>query len=667
MYRRRLFIFLLLVFVGLLVAVGRLSHLQLVRGAKLAEQAERAMHRSQLLNTNRGMILDRRGFPLATDRACWEFRMDYRALLAHWAVLERRRLIADEGLEPSDARQEVQQQLEDANEWRLLGDWVARRVAKAEGVSVAKARRMTDGPAGQRLEGRIEQELARAVRVAEIPPQEARDEIRRIVRRVWRVRSIVGGRVKEETSFHAVITAMDEAAGGALEGELQDVSFARIAKGTHRWYPHDDLACHVIGLTGKVNAGHIRDDPHSDDSLRKYLDNEMIGLTGIEKFCEPVLRGVRGRQTWRRGEEAIERTDEVVAGNDVKLTLDITLQAELTKLLRGRSENGAIVVLSVPTGEVLALVSTPTYDLNSYKADFAQLIADDVNLPLLNRAVGRNYPAGSTVKPATAMAGVGAGVITPETRKHCQGYLFVPNAFRCWHRRGGHGDLTVVGAIKHSCNVFFYKLGEQLGTERMLVWMRRFGLGVKPGTGLPDEKAGLTPTRQWLWERRRRRFRPGDARLMAIGQGLLLATPLQIANLMATIARDGTSLSPKLVYEYGPEQVRNDLVGKGILPLSAVQVAQEGLYGAVNEAGGTGREYARHPSVKICGKTGTAQTERRGFNMVWFCGYAPRDNPQIAFAIMLEYVPTSSGGGGKNCGPLAPKLVDICRKQHYLP
>ena len=383
----------------------------------------------------------------------------------------------------------------------------------------------------------------------------------------------------------------------------------------------------------------------------------------------------------RRNGDLVSQTPPVL-GQDVQLTLDIELQRDLTETLRTRGENGAAVVLDVDTGDALALVSTPTYNLNTYRTYFAELARDpDTNLPLLNRALRGRYPPGSTVKPIAGLAAGAEGLINAHTVIECRGYLHVPTRFRCWiyrHGKAGHGPLDLRGALRHSCNIYFYKCGQWLGAERLGYWMRQFGLGAPTGTGLPEERGGRVPTRLWLWKNQERVFTPGDGRLMGIGQGLLEATPIQVANVMATIARNGKFLSTRLVVDDPTPQVERDLK----LPAEALAAVRAGLCDVVNHPKGTAYRYARHSSAVICGKTGTAtvwplridsnhndridshdQVVKEGA-MSWFAGYAPRDNPRIAFAILLEYADGASGG--RDCGPLAVLLVDSCLRRGYL-
>ena len=297
------------------------------------------------------------------------------------------------------------------------------------------------------------------------------------------------------------------------------------------------------------------------------------------------------------------------------------------------------------------------------------------------------YQPGSTVKPIAALAALTDGKIGLNTTIDCRGYLYNPDSFRCWiwkRSHVGHGPLTVEEGLQHSCNVFFYELGNRLGAPRLCEWFGLFGLADKPGMGLPSERAGTVPTEAWLQKHHKRTFQPGDARFMAVGQGLLTVTPVHMANAIATIARDGVFLTPTIALEGSPRQVRRDL------PLAAahLKAVREGMHRVVNDRQGTAYKYFHGPDVKplegieICGKTGTATTApqridsnedgkidledeivREG-DTAWFVGFAPFHHPQIAVAVTVEYV--GAGGGGGNAGPIAREIVRACQELGYV-
>ena len=644
MFKRRLMVFLALVGVGLLVNLARLAQLQLVRGNAYARNVEQRMMRRRLLDTHRGDIVDRHGRILATDRACFSLRVEYRVLLLD-RVRRRCGALMNEGLGAPAALRQVEAELAPAGETTLLARWI-RRYARRHDLSEADARR--------RLIEQVTWTLNRAAEVTGRPREEIDRAADAIIARTQRIRLAVGSLVAEQTRSHAVLNSLDEQDAVNLRQEAAQMIGASVAAATERWYPYRSVACHVIGHTGRVSAQTLRDDPHADDPLLGYLPAEDVGVAGVEKLCEPTLRGVRGRQTVRRGEE-VTRTPPT-GGETVRLTLDIDLQQRLTELLSAQDHHGAAVVLHVPTGEILALVSTPTYDLNRYGLNFRSLVSEEADLPLLNRAAARNYPPGSTVKPITALAGLSEGVITPSTTFLCRGKND-PRRPRCWSTVG-HGAIALSEAIMHSCNNYFARTADRIEYDRLIGWMRHFGIGEPVGTGLPGETSGLAPDQAWVWDHYERPLYPGDARAVAIGQGLLLATPLQIANATATIARDGQWLTPLLVFDRADRQIRRHLPAKP----EHIAVVREGMYRVINDpASQTGYRHARRTGAVMCGKTGTAQTGQAGRNMAWFTGFAPRAHPTIAFAFVLEYTPE----GGAGCIPMAETMIDWCEELGY--
>jgi len=634
MYKFRIKVFLALAAAVALVITGRLVHLQVIQADHFRSQAEQMLKTFKMLPAARGRILDRKGKILADNRACYDFCMDYGLLTEDereytaWARRQARDIARREHVSLSRAEEIFRRR--EAKTWRLV-EWLAGRT-------------------GTDLDASIE----------------------RIWRRVGVIRTEIGGPVEEQYQAHVVIPGL---AGTVSTLETVGV---QVRPSLRRYYPFGHQACHVIGLTGQVNRReqerwNLRKDQGKllTRMRMNYRGGDMIGKSGVEKMCEKLLRGVRG---FRRFERRTGRTlaeAAAVHGRDVHLTIEIELQRELTELFRGTYRNGSLVVLSVPSGEVLAMVSVPTFDPNRYRLDFKRLVRDELNTPLLHRAAAGMYPPGSTIKPVTALAGLGAGAITPKTTFICRGYLHTPEAFRCWIWRGrkvGHGELDLVGGITHSCNIYFYEIADMIGAAALVEWFNIFGLSRKPGTGLPEERRGKLPSADWL-----RRYGAGPGRMMAIGQGPVAATPLHVANIMATIARRGVFTSPQVALEGGPARIQRKV------PITEAQIdaVHEGMYKVVNDPAGTAYKYfhgslaAGDIGVEMCGKTGTAAVPpqrvgsvvvRRG-DMAWFAGFAPHKKPRIALAVVVEYV---EGGGGQNAAPLVREAVRICKRRGYI-
>jgi len=667
MYKRRIKVFLAMIALALTGLAARLGYLQIVQAQKLLDGAEQYLRRPELLPAMRGQILDRKGRILAIDEPCFDLCLDYRFMTADekWISRDMREAGGVARL-PREAR------------------WISRRQRR-----IAETENLTAEQAEFVFRRRWRRTWALARRVAAEHDVDLTQAIARIVGRIERMSR--GGRkdIAEFYQFHPIVRGLGEDDAGKIRAELAGTVGMRVRPSHRRVYPRKDTACHVIGLTGQVNEkemaerNRVRFEPDWLSWQREnYRGGDMIGKSGVEKMCESILRGRRGYRIYR----ASELVEDVQArpGGDVHLTLDAELQEALAGsfVARHKKGTGAVVVLDVPSGEVLALVSIPTYDLNRYRSDFKELIRATTLLPLRHRAVTQTYAPGSTAKPVAEIA-LG-------TKFDCKGgYMFenVRDRWRCWSARKGfgHGPQDVVEGLRHSCNVYFYHVGQSMGPHELCEWYRLFGFGALPGTGLPEERAGRVPSDEWMRRRTgdRRALSIGDARLMAIGQGAFSATPLQVANAMATIAREGRFLSPVLTLEGGPDRVRR------YMPMSDrhVYAVHKGMRDVVHHPDGTAHKILMKLGLgslglEFCGKTGTATvppqrvdsdgdgriTSRdrvvRTGDVAWFAGFAPYGNPQVAFAIMVEYV---EGGGGANAGPVALDVVRTCKRLGYIP
>jgi len=650
LYKNRLKVFIVAVILMFVGVVLRLGYLQIVKGDAYRLQYEKMLRNVESLPALRGRILDRNGYILAYDEPCYSLYLDYRLLTSNKKWRRRQiRAIARELSLPSDRAEKV---------FNLRLDTTLRLAEEA-----AKLSRRKD------------------LGVAELSPSQAaaaredlQSTISRIIWRMKRQEEIVGMTVRGQRQAHRVVSGLDENAAVALRGEVDKTVGASIRPDNRRRYPYKSTACHIIGFTTQVwkedierhNISAAKGDWFARNRVN-YRDGDRIGRGGIEMMCEQYLRGRRGYRV--RQDRKLTEDRPAAQGQDVHLTVDIRLQKDIEALMGGR--NGCIVVLGVPNREVLAMVSVPTYDINRYQQDFKKLIADKVNLPLLHRAVKKLYPPGSTMKPLAALAALGAGTITPGTEYTCRGYLHVPGKFRCWHRLGGHGSIDMVDALKRSCNVYFYRVGQGLGVGMLGDWLCGFGLADKPGTGLPEERAGHVPTRGTV----------GESRLLAIGQGPMDATPLHVANAIATIAAGGEFRSPIIALEGSPKPVRRQLPVRS----DHAEAVRRGMRKVVKEQGGTAHKYFRTnmPRTAVCAKTGTATVrphvpdfnsngradpEERASDMVlrgdmaWCVGFAPYRTPKYAFAVVVEYV---TGGGGANAGPILRDLVHLLENPQY--
>ncbi len=459
----------------------------------------------------------------------------------------------------------------------------------------------------------------------------------------------------------------------AVEAHQLDLPGVSLRARPRRSYVDGPMAAHVLGYLGEINQKQLK-------ILKEqgYVIGDEIGQYGLERRWEELLRGQSGGQQvevdalGRRVRVLHEVTD--VPGYTVHLTLDRQLQETAYEALKGKQ--GTIVALDVRNGAILVLASTPAFDPNAFargikSEEWSGLIKDQLR-PLSNRAIQGQYPPGSTFKIIMSIAGLEEGVIQPESSIQDPGfYTFGNRSFRDW-KKGGHGTVNLHKAIVESCDTYFYQLGPKLGVDRIAKWARAFGLGEKTGVVLDDEKGGTIPDTEWKRKRFRQPWFPGETVSVAIGQGYVTVTPLQLANMMAAVANGGKLYRPYLVNkvesvdgatvrEYGPELIRTIE-----LKPDTLKRVHEALADVVNGAGGTGGA-ARSQLLTIAGKTGTAQVvEMKGgyvkteqltyFNRdhAWFVSYAPVDNPQIAIAVLVEH----GGHGGDAAAPMAKKVFE---------
>ncbi|PZR53311.1 MAG: penicillin-binding protein 2, partial [Stutzerimonas stutzeri] len=430
---------------------------------------------------------------------------------------------------------------------------------------------------------------------------------------------------------------------------------------------------HSVGYVGRINEQEVKQlDPVN------YAGTHHIGKTGIEKFYEDELHGQVGYEeveTNARGRvlRVLKRTDPI-PGKDITLSLDLDLQEAAEEALGGR--RGAIVALLPDTGEVVAMVSQPSFNPNlfvtgiSFK-DYGEL-RDSIDRPLYNRVLRGLYPPGSTIKPMMAVAGLDAGVITPTSRVFDPGFFQLPNVqhkYRNWNRSGdGWVDLDL--AIARSNDTYFYDMAHKLGVDRMYDYMTRFGLGQRVSLDMYEETAGLMPSRDWKRARYRQPWYPGETVILGIGQGYMQATPLQLAQATALMATRGKWIRPHLARSIGGEPPVDPE------PLPDIQLrdprfwdyATHGMEQVLHGARGTARKVGESSVYRIAGKSGTAQVvairqgekydsaklAERHRDHALFVAFAPVHDPKIAVAVMVENGESGSGVAA----PVAKQVMD---------
>ena len=440
-----------------------------------------------------------------------------------------------------------------------------------------------------------------------------------------------------------------------------------------RHYPQGAHFAHSVGYMGRINEKELKTlDPVN------YSGTHHIGKTGIERFYEAELHGQVGYEeveTNARGRvlRVLKRTDPI-PGKDIVLSLDIKLQEAAEEALAGR--RGAVVALNPMTGEVLAMVSQPSFDPNlfvtgiSFKA-YAEL-RDSIDRPLFNRILRGLYPPGSTIKPAVAIAGLDSGVISATSRVYDPGYYQLPNydhKYRNWNRTGdGYVDLDT--AIMRSNDTYFYDLAHKLGIDRLSTYMNQFGIGKKVSLDMFEESAGLMPSREWKRATRRQAWFPGETLILGIGQGYMQSTPLQLAQATALIASKGKWIRPHLAKTIeGVAPVDPDPMPDIVLrdPSNWAKV-NHGMQQVVHGARGTARVAGVGAQYLIAGKSGTAQVvaikqgekydrskvQERHRDHALFVGFAPANNPQITVSVMIE----NGEAGSRVASPVVRKVMD---------
>jgi penicillin-binding protein 2 len=432
-------------------------------------------------------------------------------------------------------------------------------------------------------------------------------------------------------------------------------------------------AAHLIGCLSEISPDEL-----AGNKYPGRRRGDFIGKFGAEKAYENYLRGTRGgRQVEVNANGQVVRVLKTVAakpGQNIYLTIDHALQEKAEELLRGVA--GAAVAMEPGSGRILALASSPAFDQNYFAIGMSHeqwdLLISNPFRPMENKAIQGEYPPGSTYKIITALAGLEEGVIDENTQVFCPGfYRFGNRTYRCW-KKGGHGQVKIIKAITESCDVYFYKVGELLGVDRLAWYATASGLGTPTGINLDKEAKGLIPTAAWKKRRTGVPWQKGETLSVAIGQGFNLATPLQMVGMTAAIANGGTRYKPtileaiktsdgRILYQSEPQ-----VIGKVPVSESSLEMVKTGLWAVVNSDHGTARG-SRLADFEISGKTGTSQVVSRKKDdtrpederpahlrpHAWFVAYAPSENPVIAVAVLIEHGEHGSGAAA----PVARELI----------
>lgn len=482
-----------------------------------------------------------------------------------------------------------------------------------------------------------------------------------------------------------MFTEIDRDQLAALETHATDLPGVDVVAVPMREYPYTNLGAHAVGYLNEVNAEDLE-----TLAERGYRAGDFIGRAGVERAWESYLRGRRGfrrvlvdsrGRAPRTIDPAEQREREMrrdpVPGRDLVLTMDMELMRSIDRAFRGHP-SGAAVVVDVRTGRIRALYSKPSYDLNEMSGrltiDRYGELRDDPFRPLIDKTLYESYFPGSTFKPISALAALGDSILDDTSRVDCPGFYEIGRRrFRCG---SAHGDTDMRRALVQSCNVYFWKLAEQVGMDRLQRYAREFGLGVPTGIGINSEASGFVPTRAW-YEQRGYRFMVGYTLNTAIGQGNTRVTLLQLAMSYAAIANGGTLYVPQIIEQVSSpdgeviEEFQPRIRSRVSVAREHLTYVIDGLYGVLNDPNGTAYDARVEGGVPVAGKTGTAQVSRREpregedarrawyFNRdhAWFAGFAPAGDPQVAVVVLVEH----GGGGGRYAAPIATQIL-----QEYL-
>ncbi len=475
-----------------------------------------------------------------------------------------------------------------------------------------------------------------------------------------------------------------------LRFHLSDEEVARFAVDRHRFpgvevvaglsrhYPYGSMAVHAIGYVGRLDE---RDLQRVNTS--SYSGTTHIGKVGIERTYEDILHGNVGYgQVETNAEGRILRTlvrTPPRPGQNLYLTLDTRLQRSTEQAFEGKT--GAAVVIAPDTGEVLAFVSLPAYDpnlfVNGIDTATYNALRNDEQQPLFNRALRGQYPPGSTIKPFVALGGLEEGITHEHSTTYCPGFYQLAGnerKYRCW-KRSGHGKVDLIKSIAQSCDVYFYDLALSMGIDRIHDFLAKFGFGTRTGIDISGELPGLLPSRQWKRAARDQVWFPGETLITGIGQGFMLATPIQLASAVATLSKYGQRRRPHVVFA---TQQPDD---SGLTPLQIAAVPNAPIMNrhhwdtvihamreVVQGARGTARKISKDAKFEIAGKTGTAQVfglkEEQKYNAEelaeklrdhsLFIAFAPIEKPRIAVAVIVEH----GGSGSAVAAPIARTILD---------
>ena len=689
--RTRFGLLAVLMVVPLAIIGLRLLQVQVWLSSQYVDAWDRRESVEEIIPALDGRILSSDGVVLADNRPRYDLEVEYRWLEnppdPDWLKREANGLLSkSDRRQPAAVERARQRVLASRDQlWMELADLLGIPQEELDSRRARIQQRV------ERMVAAVERKRVQELEAQEVQPLRLSDGLQGIWQRLVSELTTEPRRtdapvtLREEVGSHVIFQDLPAAHAAMIQSLPHRFRGALVQIAETRTYPQGELAGHVLG--------------------QRRLDVEthsMSGQNGLEKAYDRVLSGHVGRKEIVRDRQGTLLSDQITAeprdGHDLILTIDSRLQRAAEQLIDrvltgsvtsfgpgvddGDMVNqppvgGAIIVMDVRTGDVLAAASGPRVSQDVLLAPTPEQwdqIQSDPRRPLFNRVTQAAVSPGSVFKLLTSVALLENKTFQPDEPFVCQGYLSDPSRDRCYiYRRygTGHGQVMLADALAQSCNVYFFEAARRMGPTPLVVWGKRFGFGAPTGIDLPGEASGhlpdpfhLQPGEQW---------QPGMTLQLAIGQGTLTVTPLQILELTAAIANNGSLVTPRLVREIQGQNSESDVWQSGKRPMGAVQsiaglhpdtlaAIREGMELSVSHPQGTGR-LAYEAELSCAGKTGTAETSGDKGDHAWFAGYAPVDQPRVAFVIFLE----NGGSGGQQAAPLARQLLIELAQCGYLP
>ena len=631
MNKKRLKIFFGIVLILFIVIFCRLFYIQIIEGGKYSGISDSKRIRTIGIDTLRGTIYDRNGLMLASDKHSFELTVSYKKLY---------------------------------NAYLCFKSNISPKLSRVENQELTQ---------GLCKECHVDNTLwiGKICKYLEVSYADIFERAAQIVERVEKIKDAVERRnkkkvhIKEETIPYSIATHVPWKSVARIETDKSFQPDIRVTTKPVRWYSQGGSAPHIIGYVGKLDEKEI--DSHNFkkkwfDSLGKdskfesdyfiykaLLSDTLVGKSGIEEVYNSRLLGIPGERF-----EEITLDNLVVnkiilekppiPGNSIFLTIDSRIQGIAEKALDGK--NGSLVLMDPWNGEIIAMATSPRYNLNTFNKDYETHIKNP-DKPFINRPIQSTLPPGSTFKVVTALAALQENKINEKTHFTCSGSIRLgTGTFRC-HSKYGHGLMNVEEGIQYSCNVFFFETAKKLGGPLLKEWARRFGLGSVTGIELPYEKKGNIPKSRAKYETLN----------LSIGQGALLVTPIQFARIMAIIANGGWHVKPHILQKI-TDYKGNVLLNNNFKPTERINISAKNLdivrrsLLKVVEAG-TARRTGLD-KFRVAGKTGTAQTVDEDKNHAWLTGFVPFENPKYSFAAVIEH---TAGHGASEAGPVILKLL----------